>query len=162
MNIINKDSVYLAYLPLAHIYEVMCEILFLGMGVGIGYSSSLTMSDKSPGIETGTCKGDISVLRPTCMSCVPLVLDRIRKSILEAVDAKGTIFRIFFNFAIKYKSFWKKNGFQTTILNSLVHYPNPSFVRYRFNYFHPWTVKESEDPRLSWQHQDGLGSSVKQ
>ncbi|XP_023235065.1 long chain acyl-CoA synthetase 8-like [Centruroides sculpturatus] len=116
----DKDSVHLAYLPLAHIYEVMCEILFLGMGVGIGYSSSLTMSDKSPGIETGTCKGDISVLRPTYMSCVPLVLDRIRKSILEAVDAKGTIFRIFFNFAIKYKSFWKKNGFQTPILNRLL------------------------------------------
>ena len=47
-------------------------------GVAIGYSSPNTLTDKSTMIKKGG-KGDASVLKPTFMACVPLILDRIYK-----------------------------------------------------------------------------------
>ena len=45
-------------------------------GVPIGYSSPLTLMDKSSKIKRG-CQGDCSVLRPTLMAAVPMILDRV-------------------------------------------------------------------------------------
>ena len=41
----------------------------------VGYSSPNTMTDLSTKVRTGH-KGDASVLRPTLMCAVPLILDR--------------------------------------------------------------------------------------
>jgi long-chain acyl-CoA synthetase len=43
-----------------------------------GYSGPNTLTDKSTMIKKGG-KGDASVLQPTFMACVPLILDRIYK-----------------------------------------------------------------------------------
>ena len=51
----------------------MCCIMF---GVPIGYSSPLTMMDSSSKVKLGT-RGDCSVLRPTMVAAVPMVLDRV-------------------------------------------------------------------------------------
>ena len=40
-------------------------------GARVGYSSPLTLSDKSSRIKAGT-KGDATVLKPTLMACVPV------------------------------------------------------------------------------------------
>jgi long-chain acyl-CoA synthetase len=82
--------VYIAYLPLAHILELSCgslffflliclnhlylvklEILVYYMGVKCGYSSPQTLTDQSTAIKKGE-KGDLQVLRPHLMSCVPV------------------------------------------------------------------------------------------
>ena len=71
-------DVYLGYLPLAHILELAAESCNLYFGIGIGYSSTLTLSDKSSRIKKGS-KGDASELQPTIMAAVPEISERIRK-----------------------------------------------------------------------------------
>ena len=68
---IRSDDIFLGYLPLAHVFELLSESVCLLMGVPLGYSSPLTMIDSSSKIQRG-CKGDASVLHPTCLSAVPV------------------------------------------------------------------------------------------
>ncbi|XP_077554210.1 acyl-CoA synthetase long-chain isoform X3 [Haemaphysalis longicornis] len=110
---------YIAYLPLAHVLELAAECLSFALGARIGYSSPLTLTDKSTGIQKG-CLGDATLLKPTIMVSVPLILDRIRKSITEVASARGPFFRKFFEYVIAYKSFWLRLGFNTPLLNRLV------------------------------------------
>lgn len=64
-------EVYIAYLPLAHIYELACELGCITHGVQLGYSSALTLVDSASKIKRGG-KGDATVLRPTLMATVPV------------------------------------------------------------------------------------------
>jgi Long-chain acyl-CoA synthetases (AMP-forming) len=75
---IEPNDVFLGYLPLAHVFELLSESVCLLCGVAIGYSTPLTMIDTSSKIKRGT-KGDASVLHPTALTAVPLILDRIYK-----------------------------------------------------------------------------------
>ena len=76
----NSREAYLAYLPLAHIFEITQEIIVLSLGIKVGYSTPATLTDTSPGILPGQL-GDIRVLKPTVMAAVPIILDRIYKSL---------------------------------------------------------------------------------
>ena len=55
-----------------------------GGGAGIGYGSPLTLTDNSSKVKKGT-KGDASELKPTLMTAVPAILDRIRDGIRKMV-----------------------------------------------------------------------------
>ncbi|VAI16965.1 unnamed protein product [Triticum turgidum subsp. durum] len=79
---LGTSDVYLAYLPLAHVFELAAESVMLASGVAIGYGSALTMTDASNKIKKGT-KGDVSVLKPTLMISVPAILDRIRDAVFK-------------------------------------------------------------------------------
>ena len=68
---IKADDIFLGYLPLAHVFELLSESVCLLTGVPIGYSSPLTMIDSSSKIQRGS-KGDASVLHPTCLTAVPV------------------------------------------------------------------------------------------
>lgn len=114
-----NNAVNMAYLPLAHVLELAAECFFMSIGVPIGYSSPITMTDKSTGIKKGN-QGDASILKPTVMAAVPLVLDRIRKNITEEVDARGPFFKQLISFLISYKKFWTKKGYRTPIVNYLL------------------------------------------
>nr|CAB3452960.1 unnamed protein product [Digitaria exilis] len=81
---LGTDDVYLAYLPLAHVFELAAETVMLASGTSIGYGSALTMTDTSNKIKKGT-KGDVSVLKPTLMISVPAILDRIRDAVFKKV-----------------------------------------------------------------------------
>ncbi|KAK4336910.1 hypothetical protein RND71_043475 [Anisodus tanguticus] len=113
------NAVNIAYLPLAHVFELAAESYFIAVGVPIGYSSPHTMTNKSTAIKKGNL-GDASILKPTVMAAVPLVLDRIRKNICEEVSAKHPFLKELFNFLISYKKFWTKRGFKTPIVNMIV------------------------------------------
>ena len=69
---------YIAFLPLAHILELMAENCMFANGARVGYSSALTLSDRSSRIKKGS-QGDASILKPTLMAAVPEILERIRK-----------------------------------------------------------------------------------
>ncbi|XP_042869237.1 long-chain-fatty-acid--CoA ligase 4-like isoform X1 [Penaeus japonicus] len=116
---IQKDDVYLAYLPLAHVLELMAESMMLMFGVPMGYSTPLTMTDRSSKIKRG-CSGDCTVLKPTMMAAVPLILDRIYKGILDKVAAQGPWLQTLFDFALQYKLNWLRRGFETPICNWFV------------------------------------------
>ncbi|KAG8232638.1 hypothetical protein J437_LFUL012598 [Ladona fulva] len=77
------------------------------------------MIDSSSKIKRGT-KGDASVLQPSCMTAVPLILDRIYKGVNDKVANGGAFKRALFNFAYNYKYRWSKWGFDTPLLNRLV------------------------------------------
>lgn len=66
-----ETDVMIGFLPLAHVFELLVESVCLLTGVAIGYSSALTMIDTSSKIKRGT-KGDATVLKPTCMTGVPV------------------------------------------------------------------------------------------
>jgi len=114
-----KDDSYIAYLPAAHVLELNAECTMLVLGVPIGFSSPNTMTDVSTAIKHGQ-KGDATLLKPTIMCTVPLILDRIYKNMLEGVKKKGIGFKKFFDFCFNYKVKWNKLGYTTPILNALI------------------------------------------
>ncbi|KAL3624630.1 Long chain acyl-CoA synthetase 8 [Castilleja foliolosa] len=97
---IGSKDVYVAYLPLAHVFELAAETVMLTAGVAIGYGSALTLTDTSNKIKKGT-KGDASMLKPTLMAAVPAILDRVRDGVLKKVDEKGGVVKKLFNFAYR-------------------------------------------------------------
>ena len=113
------DECYLAYLPMAHILELTLQLLFCCAGIKLAYSSPHTLTDKSLKIPLGK-KGDLSLIRPTYLAAVPLVLDRVYKAIMVNVTAKGPLFAELFQFAYQYKKYWYKKGLDTPILNALL------------------------------------------
>jgi len=55
------------------------------VGASIGYGSPLTLTDTSSKIKKGTL-GDASALKPTLMTAVPAILDRVRDGVRKKVN----------------------------------------------------------------------------
>merc|ERR1719474_1755478 len=113
------DDVYIGYLPLAHVLELLSECTMMMFGVPVGYSSPNTMTDMSTKVKRGH-KGDASVLKPTMMCVVPLILDRIYKNIIDSVDKRGANFQKVFEFCYRYKLYWTRSGSTTPIVDKIV------------------------------------------
>ncbi|XP_059276678.1 long chain acyl-CoA synthetase 8-like [Lycium ferocissimum] len=95
---LGSSDVYLAYLPLAHVFELAAETVMLTAGASIGYGSALTLTDTSNKIMKGT-HGDASALKPTLMAAVPAILDRVRDGVIKKVEEKGGSAKKLFNIA---------------------------------------------------------------
>ncbi|XP_050309994.1 long-chain-fatty-acid--CoA ligase 4 isoform X6 [Anthonomus grandis grandis] len=119
---IYEHDVMIGFLPLAHVFELLVETVCLCAGVPIGYSSALTMIDSSSKIKRGT-KGDASVLKPSCMTSVPLILDRISKTIQDKVSKSSDFKKLMFRFSYDYKVKWSKRGYETPLVNRLIFNP---------------------------------------
>jgi len=111
-----KSDRYIAFLPLAHVLELLAEVSCLFYGVKIGYSSSLTLTSKSSKVKAG-CKGDANILKPTLMCAVPLILERIYKSIADTMHRQGWFVEQLFHYLVAYKMKWQDRGFDTPLLN---------------------------------------------
>uniref|UniRef100_A0AAR5PEI0 long-chain-fatty-acid--CoA ligase n=1 Tax=Dendroctonus ponderosae TaxID=77166 RepID=A0AAR5PEI0_DENPD len=116
---IYEQDIMIGFLPLAHVFELLVETVCLCAGVPIGYSSALTMLDSSSKIKKGT-KGDASVLQPTCMTSVPLILDRISKTIQDKLGKSSDLKKLIFKFSYDYKAKWARRGYDTPIINKFV------------------------------------------
>ena len=110
---------FIAYLPLAHVLELIAENTMLVLGFGIGYSSPNTLTDKSTMIRAGG-KGDAIVLKPTVMFAVPLVLERIYKGIQANVKKKCELFEKVFDYCVHYKIAATQRGEITPIMDKLI------------------------------------------
>ncbi|KAJ3069241.1 long-chain fatty acid-CoA ligase [Podochytrium sp. JEL0797] len=87
-----RDEVYLAYLPLAHILEMVVEMTMLYLGASLGYGSVKTLTDAS----VRNCKGDIRELRPMILCGVPQVWESIRKGVAGKIaEASPTVQKLF-------------------------------------------------------------------
>ncbi|RDX70442.1 Long chain acyl-CoA synthetase 9, chloroplastic, partial [Mucuna pruriens] len=95
---LGPKDVYLAYLPMAHILELVAENLIAAVGGCIGYGSPLTLTDTSNKIKKGK-QGDATALMPTVMAAVPAILDRVRDGVLKKVNAKGGLSKKLFYLA---------------------------------------------------------------
>lgn len=114
-----ENDVYIAYLPLAHILELCCEILVFYLGVKCGYSSPQTLTDQSTAIKRGQ-KGDLQVLRPHLMCCVPTILDRIHKAVNEKISQSNFIQRQLFRLCYKIKVKRLETGLESPHLDRLI------------------------------------------
>nr|XP_040572319.1 LOW QUALITY PROTEIN: long-chain-fatty-acid--CoA ligase 4-like [Lepeophtheirus salmonis] len=116
---ISSNDKYIAFLPLAHVLELLCEMMMVYGGVRIGYSSPNTLLDTSTMIKSGT-HGDAAVLQPTVMAGVPLVLTRIYKGISQKMDSRGELFNSIFRFCYDYRLKSIRNGLPTPLLNKIL------------------------------------------
>lgn len=114
-----EHHTYMSYLPLAHVLALVAEFFFLAHGTFIGYSSPHTISDESTAIKRGQ-RGDAVLLKPSVLASVPLVLDRIRKGIVQKIESKGPFLAGLLNFIVDYKKFWTRKGFTTPIINFVI------------------------------------------
>lgn len=107
----------IAYLPLAHIFELVFENACLFWGAILGYAHPRTLSDTT----VRNCAGDLRELKPTLMVGVPAIWETVRKGILQKVSEGGIITRTLFHTAIKSKRFLCENSLPgTQILDSFV------------------------------------------
>ncbi|UJR29514.1 hypothetical protein I4U23_010731 [Adineta vaga] len=113
------NDIYIAYLPLAHILELCCEILVFFLGVKCGYSSPQTLTDQSTAIKRGQ-KGDLQVLRPHLMTCVPTILDRIHKAVNEKIGLSNFVTRQLFRLSYKIKVKRLELGLESPHLDKLI------------------------------------------
>lgn len=63
---------------------MVVQSVMLAAGCAIGYGSTLTLTDTSNKIKKGT-QGDATVLKPTLLTAVPAILDRIRDGVVKKV-----------------------------------------------------------------------------
>lgn len=97
---VGQDDRYLAFLPLAHIMELSAELVLLTLGAGIFYSSPFTLTNTSTKVKKG-CEGDARVAKPTFIVSVPLLLERILKTVSEKVEEQGPLKSYIFKAAKK-------------------------------------------------------------
>ena len=71
------NETYCAYLPLAHIMEMICETGLYALGARVGFGSPHTLTPAGVKLKTGTCEGDAAALGPTMMVFAPAVLDKV-------------------------------------------------------------------------------------
>ncbi|KAL7645171.1 UNVERIFIED_CONTAM: hypothetical protein RMT77_003549 [Armadillidium vulgare] len=116
---VGPDDRYLAFLPLAHIMELATEVALVSLGITMLYSSPHTLTDSSAKILEGTT-GDAKIARPTLMNAVPLVLDRVIKSIFSAVEKQGFIKSLIFSSIVKFKPWLDYVPFAGAILDYLI------------------------------------------
>ncbi|KAI8905659.1 hypothetical protein DFJ77DRAFT_205715 [Powellomyces hirtus] len=114
-----EDEVYLAYLPLAHVLEIVVEQLCICEGVSIGYGSVRTLTDAS----VRNCKGDIRELRPTLMTGVPAVWESIRKGVQLKLKSASPTKKKIFALACALKWELLKLGLPTGFLDNTVFKP---------------------------------------
>ncbi|CAG2118634.1 unnamed protein product, partial [Medioppia subpectinata] len=91
------------------------QLFFISNGLSVGFASIQTLTDKSTGLKKGI-KGDLTTLRPTIMTAVPLILDRIQNAIESTIN-KSRFARIFFAIFFSQKKFWSYYGLDTPLIN---------------------------------------------
>lgn len=96
-DLLKPGMTFIAYLPLAHILEMVVECSMYYIGITMGYATVKTLTDTS----VKNCAGDIREFKPSVMVGVPAVWELIRKGIVGKV---GSGFKAnLFNAALKGK-----------------------------------------------------------
>jgi len=93
------DDVYLAYLPLAHIMEMMVEVTNMSWGVAIGYGSPHTLTNTGVKLAAGQT-GDAPLLQPTVMVFAPAVLDKVYSAIQTKVSKASPLVQKLFHMGL--------------------------------------------------------------
>lgn len=95
----------LAYLPLAHIFEMVLENLVLFIGGTLGYGNPRTLSD----VSMKNSAGDMREFRPTALVGVPQVWETVKKGVMAKLDTSSPLLKNLFWGAFNYKSFMSRN-----------------------------------------------------
>jgi len=113
------SDVYIAYLPIAHVFELIGEMIMLAWGVPVGYSHPNTLLDTSSMVGRG-CVGDVTVLQPTIMFCVPMVLDRLAKGVKASLSNASQAVQGVVSWCVQYKQDCARQGQVTPLLDRII------------------------------------------
>jgi len=100
MPFINTSSIYLGYLPLAHIMELFIECSMLSLGASIGFGSPQTLTSTGVKLAKGQ-EGDAPLLKPTILVFAPAVLDKVYNGVKDKVAKQGGATAAMFNSALQ-------------------------------------------------------------
>ncbi|KAF9170024.1 hypothetical protein BGX21_001062 [Mortierella sp. AD011] len=95
----NADT-HISYLPLAHVFERLCQATMISGAARIGYYQGDTLK----------LLDDVAILQPTIFVSVPRLFNRIYDKVLAGVKAKGGIAAFLFNRAYATKKSNLRNG----------------------------------------------------
>lgn len=112
---IRAGDVYLGYLPLAHILELMAEFCMLAIGCVICYADPKTLT-----VKGAYPVGALEQYSPTIMAGVPKIWDVIKKGVEAKVAASKPIARFLVQTAFQARSFALEHGYDTPLFNKLV------------------------------------------
>ncbi|KAG7357318.1 AMP-forming long-chain acyl-CoA synthetase [Nitzschia inconspicua] len=112
---LKSSDEYLAYLPLAHIMELMVEFVVLANGCSLNYADpkSLTATGAYP-------TGALEAFGPTHMVAVPKIWDTIKKGLLAKVSLSSPVAQVLVHTALQWRTFAVKYGLDTPLFNALV------------------------------------------
>ena len=114
-DLVNESDVYLAYLPLAHIFELAAEITVFGNGSCICYADPKTLTTNG-----AYPMGALEQYRPTMLVGVPKIWDVIKKGIQAKVGAESKVKQYLVNTAFESRMRARKLGFDTPLFKALV------------------------------------------
>jgi len=98
--LVTDKSVYLAYLPLAHIMEMCAEIAMFTLGAAVGFGTPQTLTDSGVKLKRPESIGDAPCLRPSFMVFAPAVLDKIYMAAMGRKDSLGLVPKTFFEWGL--------------------------------------------------------------
>lgn len=113
--IIDENDVFPAFLPLAHIFELVAEVSCLALGCCLCYADPKTLT------QTGAYPiGALEQYRPTVMVAVPKLWDLIKKGIEAKIAAGSKVKQYLAHTAIETREVALKYGFDTPLFKALV------------------------------------------
>ncbi|EGV66632.1 long-chain fatty acid-CoA ligase [Yamadazyma tenuis] len=102
-NVVQNTDRVVAFLPLAHIFELAFEVTCFWWGATLGYANVKTLTDAS----CKNCKSDLIEFKPTVMVGVAAVWESVRKGILAKVKELPPLTQKIFWAAFKAKLAFK-------------------------------------------------------
>jgi long-chain acyl-CoA synthetase len=80
--IVTRNDRVIAFLPLAHIFELVFELICFYWGGIAGYANVKTLTDAS----CKNCEGDMKTFKPTIMVGVAAVWEAVKKGIMSQIE----------------------------------------------------------------------------
>ncbi len=108
-------AVYIAYLPMAHILELVAEHAMFLRGGTIAYGTPRTLTERG-----AKPIGDIAAIRPGVMVGVPRVYDTVKKGALERINNGPPLVKWLFQAAFNARRAALHAGRDTPLWNMLV------------------------------------------
>lgn len=105
---VNSNDRIIAFLPLAHIFELVFELMVFYWGGIAGYANVKTLTDAS----CKNCEGDMKTFKPTIMVGVAAVWEAVKKGILSQIEKQPSTTQ---------KIFW--SAYNTKITSKKYHIP---------------------------------------
>lgn len=115
---LNNSDTFLAYLPMSHIFEMMCELTFFVSGIKMAFGRAGTLTTGAPLLARG-CKGDVQTSQVTIWTGVPLIFERVQSRIQQLLVNKSAYVAGIYNFAYEYKKRWSARGFKCNLIDAI-------------------------------------------
>jgi long-chain acyl-CoA synthetase len=108
-------DVYLGYLPLAHILELMAEFCNIAVGCTMCYADPKTLT-----VKGAYPIGALEQYSPTTMAAVPKIWDVIKKGVEAKIAASSPVAQFLVKTAFQARTFAMKYGYDTPLFKALV------------------------------------------